>query len=195
MLAALLAVAALTLTGCATPGALCLPTAGDETVAGSPIDMRELFPPSDVLAYVDGDDEIIYVAAGREKEVARRLDARIDGDVWILKEGDEEVRRQKQELDYDRWYPRVAIVKWTYLRNMDCREIEAGTWMPVYRRRDGALRFHRSFQTTEKAWWCVTVRGRACRVVFEDVSTDFFTKPEGEGRRIRETRRLTKCAP
>src|SRR5687768_8873482 len=83
---------------------------------------------SHLMAYVAEDDPAIYVSKAFEEEVAAITAARIDGPVWFLTE-DNGQGREKKELKPEDYYPRVSIVKWTYLRGFRCEEKEAGTWI------------------------------------------------------------------
>lgn len=98
---------------------------------------------SQLMAYVADDDPAIYVSKGFEEEVAAITAARIEGQVWFLKE-DNGQGRKKKELKPEDYYPRVSIVKWTYLRGFRCEEKEAGTWINVVNKKGKFVRPSRS---------------------------------------------------
>jgi len=151
---------------------------------------RDHIDASHLMAYVAEDDPAIYVSKGFEEQVATLTAARIEGQVWFLKE-DNGQGREKKELKPEDYYPRVSIVKWTYLQGFRCEEKEAGTWINVLNKKG---RFVRSYKTTEKASWCMSGDG-SCKIILKEVTGEFWSRREGRGRKRTETRKLSACVP
>ena len=143
-----------------------------------------------LLAYIVDDEPSIYIAKGMDYEVATALDAVVDENVWMLKA--DSVKREKKELKWDEWYPRVAIIKWTYMRGFKCKKVPAGTWLDITNKKG---KFKRSYKTTEEGWWCLREKGASCKIILKKVTGDFYTKRNGRGRKKRETRKLSACTP
>jgi len=153
-------------------------------------DISEFIEPDQLLAYIVENEQVIYVANGAEQTVAEEMGAEIKGQTWYLKE-DNGAGREKKELKWADYHPRMIIVKWTYLRGFRCLEKEKGEWINVTDKRN---RFIRSYQTTEKGWWCMREDG-ACKIILKEVTGDFWTKQEGKGTKRTETRKLSACTP
>lgn len=161
----------------------------ENNIAGlTPEDAADFIDPGQLLAYTTKEEQAIYVAAGQEQLVAEALGAKVEGRLWHLQE-DNGAAREKKELKPEDYYPRVAIIKWTYLNGFKCTEKEAGSWINITTKRG---KFVRSYQTTEPGWWCMREPGR-CKIIFKEVTGDFWTRPEGRGERKTETRKLSAC--
>lgn len=75
---------------------------------------------SDLLAYIEKSNDTIYVAQGYETLISHKLEAKVEGDIWLLKEEDFAVKRPLKLLDWRRWNSNVYIeVEWIYLNNHD----------------------------------------------------------------------------
>ena len=155
-------------------------------------DIMDFVDPDQPLAYIVEGELTIYIARGYEEAVAKALDANIENGIWLLKEENFAVKREPKELKWEDWYPRLAIIRWTYMRGFTCVEKPAGSWINITNKKN---KFVRSYKTTEKDWWCQREVGQSCKVVNKLTPGDYYTKREGRGRKKFETRTLSACSP
>lgn len=152
----------------------------------------DFLEPDQLLAYTVDNEEVIYVAEGMEEQVAADLNAIVKDDIWVFQEQGQEKEVKKKPLNWQDWYQGIKHVKWTYLQGMECKKVTKGTWQNVRNKRG---KFLRSYQAPEDASYCTFRKGFRCKVLVKELETEFFTKPNGRGQKLKEKRKLSFCAP
>lgn len=151
---------------------------------------------SDLLAYIEKNNDTIFVAEGYESLISQKLEAKIESDIWLLKDENFAVKRPLRLLDPRKWHPNVYIeVEWTYLNNHDCIKRKKGEFVNFYNN-DG--KFVRSYRITKDSYWCIKNNKNdglehACKTRYQAIRGEFWTGKKGTGRKKIEDRHLAIC--
>ncbi len=162
----------------------------------TPEKVMDYIEKEDLVAYVTKDSDTIYVAQGFEEVIATDLEAKIEGDVWLLKEEDFGVKRPLKLLDWRKWNSNVYIeVEWTYLNGHDCQKKKKGQFVDFF---DNNGVFQRSYRVPEDSHWCIKNEKKdgeehVCRTRHQAIRGEFWTGKKGKGSKRIEDRHLSIC--
>lgn len=170
-------------------------------VEGEPFDPVQWVTSEEIMAYVLEDDESIYVSEAHEEEVQQRLAANVRGEVWVYKnEKDAEERRKRKLLDLDKYWPKLSIVIWTYVKGYSCEEKPKGFLLPIHNVGDRKKKPVLIYETEEKDKWCIYNKYGSCKVVWKEKKGKFIKlrngkilKKGGKPVRVEKTVKIMSC--
>lgn len=121
-----------------------------------------------IMAYEIQGEENIYVSEKYLLEVQNKLSAKIDGEIWIYKnEKNEEVKRKQKEIDFDKYWPKLSIIIWTFVDGYTCEERDKGYLLPIHDFKKKKKKPVLIYETEAKGNWCIeNKKGGSCKVLW-----------------------------
>lgn len=131
-----------------------------------------------IMAYEIADEKNIYVAEKYLVEVQNKLSAKIEGDIWIYKnEKNEEVKRKQKKPEFDKYWPKLSIIIWTFVDGYTCEERDKGYLLPIHDFKKKKKNPVLIYETEEKTNWCITnKKGGSCKVFWVEKNRFLKTK-------------------